>query len=138
MKKQIDHVAKFHDVFQIGNELEPVAVVGEGTYNLRYNLMKEENDEYLDACKDGDLVEMRFNPEASNSCYWEPLRIRSDKTDPQFFIIANRVWDTIQNPITTEMIQGDYDIEEMIEENEEGKGRYYVNDSESKLLESNI
>ena len=58
MKKQIDHVAKFHDVFQIGNELEPVAVVGEGTYNLRYNLMKEENDEYLDACKDNDLVEI--------------------------------------------------------------------------------
>lgn len=58
MKKQIDHVAKFHDVFQIGNELEPLAVVGEGTYNLRYNLMKEENDEYLDACKDGDLVEI--------------------------------------------------------------------------------
>jgi predicted HAD superfamily Cof-like phosphohydrolase len=58
MKKQIDHVAKFHDVFQIGNELEPIAVVGEGTYNLRYNLMKEENDEYLYACKDGDLVEI--------------------------------------------------------------------------------
>jgi predicted HAD superfamily Cof-like phosphohydrolase len=58
MKKQIDHVAKFHDVFQIGNELEPIAVVGEGTYNLRYNLMKEENDEYLDACKDNDLVEI--------------------------------------------------------------------------------
>ena len=58
MKKQIDHVAKFHDVFQIGNELEPIAVVGEGTYNRRYNLMKEENDEYLDACKDGDLVEI--------------------------------------------------------------------------------
>ena len=58
MKKQIDHVAKFHDVFQIGNELEPIAVVGEGTYNLRYNLMREENDEYLDACKDGDLVEI--------------------------------------------------------------------------------
>ena len=58
MKKQIDHVAKFHDVFQIGNELEPIAVVGEGTYNLRYNLMKEENEEYLDACKDNDLVEI--------------------------------------------------------------------------------
>jgi len=58
MKKQIDHVAEFHDVFQIGNEVEPIAVVGEGTYNLRYNLMKEENDEYLDACKEGDLVEI--------------------------------------------------------------------------------
>lgn len=58
MKKQINHVAKFHDVFQIGNELEPIALIGEDTYNLRYKLMKEENDEYLDACKDGDLVEI--------------------------------------------------------------------------------
>ena len=58
MKKQIDHVAKFHDVFQIGNELEPLAIVGEGTYNLRYNLMKEENDEYFEAANKGDLVEV--------------------------------------------------------------------------------
>lgn len=58
MKKQINHVAKFHDVFKIGNETKPIAVVGEGTYNLRYNLMKEENEEYLDACQKGDLVEI--------------------------------------------------------------------------------
>jgi len=58
MKKQLDHVALFHDVFQIGNETAPIAVVKEGVYNLRYNLMKEENDEYLDACKDNDLVEI--------------------------------------------------------------------------------
>jgi predicted HAD superfamily Cof-like phosphohydrolase len=58
MKKQLDHVALFHDVFQIGNETAPIAVVNEDVYNLRYNLMKEENDEYLDACKDNDLVEI--------------------------------------------------------------------------------
>lgn len=58
MKKQIDHVAKFHEVFKIGNETEPVANVGEGTYMLRYNLMKEENDEYLEAAQNGDLVEI--------------------------------------------------------------------------------
>jgi len=58
MKKQIDHVSKFHDVFQIGNEMDPKAVVGEDVYMLRYNLMSEENDEYLDACKNSDLVEI--------------------------------------------------------------------------------
>ena len=58
MKKQINHVAKFHDVFQIGNELSPKIDVGIDVYKLRYNLMKEENDEYLDACKQGDLVEV--------------------------------------------------------------------------------
>ena len=58
MKKQIDYVAKFHDVFQIGNEVDPRAVVDEDVYMLRYNLMSEENDEYLDACKNSDLVEI--------------------------------------------------------------------------------
>jgi len=58
MKKQINHVAQFHNVFQIGNELEPISNVGKATYTLRYNLMKEENDEYLEACENNDLVEI--------------------------------------------------------------------------------
>ena len=58
MKKQIDHVAEFHDIFQIGNESNPKVDVGSEVYMLRYNLMREENDEYLDACRQGDLVEV--------------------------------------------------------------------------------
>ena len=58
MKKQIDHVAEFHDIFQIGNESSPKVDVGSEVYMLRYNLMREENDEYLDACRQGDLVEV--------------------------------------------------------------------------------
>ena len=58
MKKQLDHVAQFHDVFRIGNETIPRARVEEATYQLRYNLMKEENEEYLEAAKNGDLVEI--------------------------------------------------------------------------------
>ena len=64
-----------------------------------------------DEVRDGDLVEMRFNPQAKNACYWEPLRIRTDKIDPQFFTIASNVWKTIQNPITGEMIRGKYNID---------------------------
>ena len=58
MKKQIDHVAKFHNVFQIGNELSPKVDVGSEVYMLRYNLMREENQEYLEACMQEDLVEI--------------------------------------------------------------------------------
>ena len=58
MKKQINHVAEFHDIFQIGNESSPKVDVGSEVYMLRYNLMREENDEYLDACRQGDLVEV--------------------------------------------------------------------------------
>lgn len=58
MKKQIDHVALFHDTFKIGNEEKPNAQLTEDGYMLRYNLMKEENDEYLEAAKNGDLTEI--------------------------------------------------------------------------------
>ena len=58
MKKQIDCVAEFHNLFQIGNEESPKAEVGEEVYNLRYRLMNEENEEYLEACKEGNLVEI--------------------------------------------------------------------------------
>lgn len=58
MKKQIEHVSKFHDVFQIGNEEAPKAIVSEDVYMLRYRLMNEENEEYLEACIEGDLVEI--------------------------------------------------------------------------------
>ena len=55
---KIKHVEKFHDVFRIGNRYEPTAVVPENEYMLRYNLIKEENEEYLEACKNGDIVEI--------------------------------------------------------------------------------
>ena len=58
MQDKIDKVRKFHEVFLIGNEDAPVANVEEETYLLRHRLMHEENEEYLQACKDGDLVEI--------------------------------------------------------------------------------
>jgi predicted HAD superfamily Cof-like phosphohydrolase len=55
---KIDSVKEFHNVFLIGNREEPTAVVSESEYMLRYNLIKEENDEYLEAARRGDLVEI--------------------------------------------------------------------------------
>lgn len=55
---KIKHVEKFHDVFKIGNRYEPTAEVSENEYMLRYNLIKEENEEYLEACKNKDIVEI--------------------------------------------------------------------------------
>lgn len=55
---KIKYVEIFHDTFKIGNRYTPTAEVGENEYMLRYNLIKEENEEYLEACKNGDLVEI--------------------------------------------------------------------------------
>lgn len=58
LKKRIMSVYDFHDVFGIGNNDEPEHNLSEADYNLRFKLMAEENEEYLQACKDGDLVEI--------------------------------------------------------------------------------
>ena len=58
MKKQIEHVEKFHDAFGIKNHYTPNAVLKSDVFDLRHRLMHEENEEYLEACKNGDLVEI--------------------------------------------------------------------------------
>jgi predicted HAD superfamily Cof-like phosphohydrolase len=58
MKHIINHVEKFHDSFGIKNNYEPTVALSEDEVKLRYNLMKEENEEYLEAALKGDLVEV--------------------------------------------------------------------------------
>lgn len=58
MQKQIDSVKEFHTAFKIGHSETPVADLGENKKMLRYHLMKEENEEYLEAVLNNDLVEI--------------------------------------------------------------------------------
>ena len=58
MKKQLNHVEKFHDTFGIPNEYAPKATISNDLIDLRFKLMAEENEEYLEAAKSGDLVEV--------------------------------------------------------------------------------
>ena len=55
--EKIKSVEEFHDIFKIGNS-SAMKLIDERDYTLRYNLIKEENEEYLDACKNGDLIEI--------------------------------------------------------------------------------
>src|SRR5690554_7843146 len=58
IKEAIKHVAKFHNSFGIENKEVPTAVIGEDQFMLRHRLMQEENNEYLEAVKNNDLVEV--------------------------------------------------------------------------------
>lgn len=58
MQKQINAVKEFHTAFKIGHSENPKADLGEIKNTLRYNLMKEENEEYLEAVQNNDLVEI--------------------------------------------------------------------------------
>ena len=58
LKDTIGAVEEFHEAFGIGNNYSPTADLSESDVLLRYKLMREENEEYLEAAQKGDLVEV--------------------------------------------------------------------------------
>ncbi|MBS4039245.1 MAG: nucleoside triphosphate pyrophosphohydrolase family protein [Flavobacteriales bacterium] len=58
MKTQLSHVQQFHEAFGLGVLHQPKADLGEDKNNLRFHLMKEENEEYLEAAMEGNLEEV--------------------------------------------------------------------------------
>jgi len=54
----VNHVKTFHESFGINNENAPKSYIGKDTIDLRYKLMREENEEYWEAAKENDLVEI--------------------------------------------------------------------------------
>ncbi|WP_323027719.1 nucleoside triphosphate pyrophosphohydrolase family protein [Gelidibacter japonicus] len=58
MKEKLDAVKAFHTAFKIGHRESPKADLGMEKNMLRYKLMREENEEYLEAANDNDLVEV--------------------------------------------------------------------------------
>ena len=57
-KKIITCVEKFHEAFSIKNNYKPTVDLSKEDIMLRYNLMREENEEYLEAAKQGDMIEV--------------------------------------------------------------------------------
>ena len=58
LREAIEHVRGFHDAFGITNAAVPTGKISERDALLRYKLIREENEEYLDAAMRGDLVEV--------------------------------------------------------------------------------
>jgi predicted HAD superfamily Cof-like phosphohydrolase len=58
MQKQLEAVKAFHTAFGLGVSNELKADLGESKNLLRFNLMKEENEEYLEAVSNNDIVEI--------------------------------------------------------------------------------
>ncbi|THD67352.1 hypothetical protein E7Z59_06735 [Robertkochia marina] len=58
MKEQLKGVAQFHKAFGLGKAPAPTTSLSEEVIALRYRLMAEENEEYLQAARDNDLVEV--------------------------------------------------------------------------------
>jgi len=58
LKETIGAVEEFHNAFGIQNNYHPTSNLSETDVLLRFELMREENEEYLEAAQKGDLVEI--------------------------------------------------------------------------------
>lgn len=58
MKKQLEAVEIFHRTYGLGVNQTPKADLGKTKNELRFNLMKEENEEYFEAVQNNDLIEV--------------------------------------------------------------------------------
>ena len=58
MKKQLNAVKLFHETYGLGVSTDMKADLGKLKNELRFNLMKEENEEYLEAVENNDIVEI--------------------------------------------------------------------------------
>ena len=58
MQKQLNAVKLFHETYGLGVSSEMKADLGTLKNELRFNLMKEENEEYLEAVQNNDIVEI--------------------------------------------------------------------------------
>ena len=58
MQKQLDAVKLFHTTYGLGVSETMKADLGTQKNNLRFDLMKEENEEYLEAVQNNDIVEI--------------------------------------------------------------------------------
>ena len=58
MKDKILAVKEFYKAFKLDYLDQPKADLGTNKNNLRFNLMKEENEEYLEAANNNDMVEV--------------------------------------------------------------------------------
>ena len=85
--------------------------------------------------KENDIVEMRYNELGKNHMIWEPLRIRDDKIEPQYFTVANSVWDTIQNPVTENFIRNKIKLKDYLKTIEEEKNKYYISSNNNPVTE---
>ena len=58
MKKQMNAVKDFHDTFGLSYNDSPTVDLEKKIIELRYNLMKEENEEYIEAARKKDIIEV--------------------------------------------------------------------------------
>ena len=80
--------------------------------------------------QDGQIYEMKYEPNNPFGYQWIPLRVRDDKTRPNDSHTADNVWNTIQHPVLETYITGS-NLDEIDFHIEKEKSDYYIENPDS-------
>lgn len=136
---------KNDDINDIEKEFQPIEPFDDNASYVSLPIIDNKvcckvNDRWEgDTIEDNDIVEMIYDVEAPSDNKWIPIRIRKDKSYPNFIDVALDVWKSIHLPITESMLTGREDIpyiDSIDQTNPKLPGKYYnnaINRTESPL-----
>ena len=106
MQNKTSSVKKFHESFKIGYNNSPVADLGKEKHKLRFDLMAEENNEYVkklfeDLFKEGIKCEMDLRNEKIN------YKVREHSLAKIPFIIVCGKKEVAENTVTVRKLGSD-------------------------------
>ena len=61
IKEELKYVEDFHNAFGLSVAKKPITKLSSETIQLRFNLMKEENEEYYEAAKGMTLLKLQMH-----------------------------------------------------------------------------
>ena len=123
---------KLETQFKYLGDDETMSDVGFATFSIINNkFMKTEKTENNEVFTDGDIVECRYNKRenVTRNNRWQAIRVRRDKTSPNFVETANNNFKFIMNPVNIEkdLCKGDVGKEG---EGATNKNEYYTKSNE--------
>lgn len=69
MKRKIECVEEFHRIYKLGNSEKPIGKLKDGLEKLRFDLMAEENGEYLEAAQKEMLWKWQMHLEICSTSF---------------------------------------------------------------------
>lgn len=99
-KKSKSRPAQFYPTSSYGNNAGLCNIVLEQDDNGTYQMFTKDRE----VIEDNAIVEFSYDLSKNGLWRWTPLRVRYDKTFPNDYKTADDNWDSIHNPVTSDMI----------------------------------
>jgi len=112
VKKEKSRPVQFYPTSSYGNNAGLCNIVLEKDDTGNYQMFTKERE----VIEDNAIVEFSYDLSKNGFWRWVPLRVRYDKTYPNDYKTANDNWNSIHNPVTSNMISTGENIPDALSE----------------------